>query len=89
MTQNPSATFVGNVEKIIQPLIATEPGKAQIAVEGADHLHRELRIDNTLTDAGGNEFQLKPGAKVEVTVKAVSEDVPQKVPAFLVVKNDV
>jgi hypothetical protein len=70
MTENPSTTLVGAVEKIIRPRVPSEPEKAQIVVEGADHLYKELRIDNTLTDAGGNEVHLKAGAKVEVTVEA-------------------
>ena len=53
--------------------------RAQIAVEGADHLYKELRIENTLTDAGGNEVHLKPGAKVEVTVEAEPQGVAEKI----------
>ena len=70
MTENASTTLVGTVEKIIKPRVPSEPERAQIVVEGADHLYKELRIENTLTDAGGNEVQLKPGAKVDVTVEA-------------------
>ena len=39
-------------------------------MEGADHLYRELRIENTLTDENGDEVRLKPGAEVEVTIEA-------------------
>lgn len=70
MTEHPSTTLVGTVEKIVKPLFAGEPEKAQIAVEGADHLYKELRIENSLTDAGGNAVHLKAGAQVEVTVSA-------------------
>jgi hypothetical protein len=70
MTNKPSATLPGTVEKIIKSPLPSEPEKAQIALEGADHLYREIRIDNTLTDENGAEVQLKPGAKVEVTVEA-------------------
>ena len=72
---NPSTTLRGTVEKIIASLIPSEPERAQIVVEGADHLYKELRIENTLTDAGGNEVQLKPGAKVDVTVEAEPQGV--------------
>ena len=58
------------VEKIIKSPIPNESEKAQIAVEGADHLYREIRIDNTLTRENGEEVSLKPGAQVEVTVEA-------------------
>jgi len=58
------------VEKIIKPSSSNEPEKAQIAVEGADHLYRELRIENTLVDANGERVRLKPGAEVEVKIEA-------------------
>jgi uncharacterized protein YfaS (alpha-2-macroglobulin family) len=73
MTEKPSATLPGTVEKIIKPPDPSEPEKAQIAVDGADHLYKELRIENNLTDENGNEVRLKQGAKVEVTVEADPE----------------
>jgi hypothetical protein len=47
-----------------------QPEKAQIAVDGADHRHRDLRIENTLTDENGDDMKLKKGAHVEVTIAA-------------------
>jgi uncharacterized cupredoxin-like copper-binding protein len=73
MSEKPSTTLPGTVEKIIKPLTPDDPEKAQIAVEGADHLYREIRIENTLTDENGNQVRLKPGAEVEVTVEAPEE----------------
>ena len=73
MTPKPSATLPGTVEKIIKPPHPSEPEKAQIAVEGADHLYKELSIENNLTDEDGNEVRLKQGAKVDVTVEAEPE----------------
>jgi len=73
MSEKPSATLPGTVEKIIKSPIPNEPEKAQIAVEGADHLYREIRIDNTLTNENGDEVSLTPGAQVEVTVQAEAE----------------
>jgi hypothetical protein len=73
MTPKPSATLPGTVEKIIKPPHPNAPEKAQIAVEGADHLYKELRIENNLTDENGNEVRLKQGAKVDVTVEAEPE----------------
>jgi uncharacterized protein YfaS (alpha-2-macroglobulin family) len=70
MPNKPSATLPGTVDKIIKSPLPSEPEKAQIAVEGADPLYREIRIDNTLTDENGAEVKLKPGAKVKVTVEA-------------------
>lgn len=39
-------------------------------VEDAEHLYREIRVNNTLQDADGNEVSLKKGATVEVTIAA-------------------
>jgi hypothetical protein len=70
MNEKPSTTLNATVEKIIKPASPEEPEKAQIAVEGADHLYRELRIENTLKKENGEKVQLKPGAEVEVTIEA-------------------
>ena len=73
MSEKPSTTLSGTVEKIIKPLSSDDPEKAQITVEGADRLYREIRIENTLTDENGEKVRLKPGAEVEVTVEAPPE----------------
>jgi hypothetical protein len=73
MTANPSTTLPATVEKIIKPLTQDDPEKAQISIEGADHLYREIRIENTLIDENGDKVRLKPGAEVEVTVEAQPE----------------
>jgi hypothetical protein len=78
MTEKPSATLPGTVEKIIKSPHPSEPEKAQIAVEGADELYKEIRIVNNLTDENGDEVSLKQGAKVEVTVEASPEAVVSK-----------
>jgi len=70
MSEKATATLPGTVEKIIKSPDPDEPEKAQIGVDGADHLYREIRIDNTLTDKNGEAVRLKEGAKVEVTVEA-------------------
>ena len=75
MTEKPSATLPGTVEKIIKSPHPSDPEKAQIAVEGADELYKEIRIVNNLTDENGDEVRLKQGAKVEVTVEAGPEAV--------------
>jgi len=66
----PSVTLPGKVEKIIESRRPSEPEKAQISVEGADVLYKEIRIENSLTDKNGDEVKLKPGADVDVTVEA-------------------
>jgi hypothetical protein len=71
--EKPAVTLPGTVEKIIPPITPTQPEKAQIVVEGADHLYREIRVDNVLKDADGKEVSLKPGADVEVKIEADAE----------------
>ena len=71
--EQPSATMPGTVDKIIPSSRPSQPEKAQIAVDGADHRYRDLRIENTLTDEHGDDVKLKKGAHVEVTVKAESK----------------
>jgi hypothetical protein len=70
MAEKPSTTLPGTVDKIIPPSDPSEPEKAQISVEGADDLYKEIRIENTLTTVSGSEVRLKKGAEVEVTVEA-------------------
>jgi len=73
MSEKPSPTLPGTVEKIIKSPYPSEPEKAHIAIEGADHLYKEIRIENTLKDENGNEVRLKQGAEVEVSVEAEKE----------------
>ena len=61
MTEKPSATLPGTVEKIIKSPHPSEPEKAQIAVDGADHRHRDLRIKNMLTDEHGDDVKDERG----------------------------
>lgn len=77
--ESPKATVTlpGTVEKIVRSTHPDLPDKAQIAVEGADHLYREIRIDNTLRNANGEAVALKPGAEVDVKVEAPAEAVEQ------------
>jgi hypothetical protein len=70
MAENPTTTLPGTVQKIIQSPDPSIPEKAEIAVEGADELYREIRIENTLTDEKGHEVKLKSGAEVDVTIEA-------------------
>ena len=77
-SEKPKITLPGTVEKII-PANPIAPEKAQIAVEGADHLYREIRVDNTLEDEKGKKVGLKPGARVDVKIEADKEGtVPKK-----------
>ncbi|MGA9800551.1 MAG: hypothetical protein WBQ68_16175 [Terriglobales bacterium] len=74
----PSLTLPGTVEKIIPSNHPSEPEKAQIGVEGADDLYREIRVENTLQDQNGKPVALKPGAKVDVTIEADPDAIQPK-----------
>ena len=68
----------GTVHKIIKSLRPNEPEKAQIDIQGADDLYREIRIDNELADEKGDKAQLKEGADVDVIVEADSSATVKK-----------
>jgi hypothetical protein len=63
----------GTVEKIIKPFNPKEPEKAQIGVEEADELYREIRVENTVVDEDGEKARLKPDAEVDVIIEAEPE----------------
>jgi hypothetical protein len=63
----PRTVIPGTVDKLIPSSRPSQPEKAQISIEG-DHRHRDLRIENSLTDEHGDEVKLKKGTHVEVTV---------------------
>lgn len=68
----------GRVQKIIRPLYPSQPEKAEISVEGADHLYREIRIDNAMEDENGKTVKLKEGAEVNVVIEADKTDTTEK-----------
>lgn len=49
----------GTVQKVIKPISPNLPEKAQIEVQGADDLYREIRIENEMTDENGDKVRLK------------------------------
>jgi hypothetical protein len=62
---------VGWDSQIIPAVRATdEPEKPQISIEGADHLYRDIRLENALEDETGKTLRLKAGAQADVTVEA-------------------
>lgn len=78
-SEKPSVTLPGKVDRILPAVPAAGiPEKAQVSVEGADHLYKEIRIENTLQDEKGREVALKPGSEVQVTVEAPIEAVVPK-----------
>ena len=70
ISQPPSTTMPGTVDRIIPSSLRSLPEKAQIAVDGPDHRNQDLSIENTLTDEHGDDVKLKKGAHVDVTVTA-------------------
>lgn len=79
MAEKPSTTHPGTVQKIIKSPLPGEPEKAEIAVDGADDLYKEIRIENTLMTEKGDEVTLKKGAQVDVIIEADSKDTAPKV----------
>ena len=79
--EKPSVTLPGTVEKIIPAVYPNEPDKAQISIEGAEDLYREIRVPNTLQDENGEEVALKKGAEVDVTIEADADATTPKKPA--------
>ena len=70
MTEKPKTIKPGWVRKIIKPPHPSLPEKAEIEVRGADHLYKEIRIDNELRDENGRKVKLKEHADVDVVVEA-------------------
>jgi hypothetical protein len=62
----------GTVQKVIKPTFPGQPEKAQIDIQGADDLYREIRIENVVTGENGEKARLKAGAEVDVIVEADS-----------------
>jgi hypothetical protein len=63
-------TLAGTVDKIFPAIGDLQQEQAQIAVEGAEPLYREIRIDNSLHDGAGNAVSLTVGAEVADTIEA-------------------
>jgi hypothetical protein len=71
---SPNTAMPGTVEKIIPALGGRQSLKAQIAIEGAEDLYGEIRIDNTLQTGDGDDVSLRAGSKVEVRVELKNPD---------------
>jgi len=74
----PSTTLPGTVEKIIKPIDPHAEDTAEISIEKAEDLYREIRVENTLKDENGEEVSLKEGAPVDVTIEAEKKDTTKK-----------
>jgi len=76
--EKPATTHPGTVQRVVKPVFPGEPEKAETALEDADHLYREIRIKNALTEPGGKEVALKLGAQVDVTISADPKNTVEK-----------
>jgi hypothetical protein len=72
MTKKRKTKKAGVVRKIIRS--PYEPEKAEIEIKDAEHLYREIRVENKLETENGEPVKLKPGAPVEVTIEADEKD---------------
>jgi len=63
----------GTVKKIIKPTFSHGTEKAEIDINQADDLYREIRVENELTDENGEKVTLKPGAEVDLVLEADSD----------------
>jgi len=54
------------------------PEKAQIGIEEADELYREIRVENVVTDEKGKNARLKVGADVDVVIEADTDATTKK-----------
>jgi len=68
--------FEAIVHKVIKPAFGG-PEKAQISVNEADDLYREIRIENALDGENGEKEKLREGEPVDVLIEAKS-DTPKK-----------
>lgn len=84
-SENPTVTLPGTVEKILKPEFPGGTEKAQISVEGGDHLYKEIRIENSMTNPQGGSVSLREGAEVSVIIEAALEDTILKPDQTLVV----
>jgi uncharacterized protein YfaS (alpha-2-macroglobulin family) len=78
MAEKPSTTRPGTVQRIIKSPYSGAPEKAEIAIQGADDLYKEIRIENALVDENGEEVSLKKGAQVEVKIEADPQETEPK-----------
>jgi hypothetical protein len=74
---------LGVVQKIIKSPI--QPEQAEIEIHDAEHLYREIRVENKVEDENGEPAKLKQGAPVEVTIEADEKDT---IPASDIAETD-
>jgi len=78
MSKTKRTRLRGKVQKVLKPIVSLEPEKAQISVDEADELYREIRVEKALTDENGERVRLKPGAEVDVILEADTDATTKK-----------
>lgn len=68
----------GIVERVIKPRIPSEPEKAEIMIDEADDLYREIRIENVVENEKGEKTRLESGKKVDVIVETDTDPTLKK-----------
>ena len=68
----------GTVQKVLKSSHSRDPEKVEIRIDEADDLYKEIRVENVVKDENGEEFQLNPGAKIDVVLEADSNDTRKK-----------
>ena len=66
------------VQKTVKPIITDQPEKVEIAIPAADHLFREIRIENKFTTTDGGQVSLVTGTKLTVTLEAETTETPTR-----------
>ncbi len=70
--------LLGKVQKVVKPIGPGEVEKAEISIEEADELYREIRVENVVTGEDGEKARLKPGAEVNVVLEADTDATTKK-----------
>ena len=70
MAKKLTAKRRGKVKQVIKSIHPDIPEKAEIEIENADHLYKEIRIENSLEDEKGRKVKLKENANVDVVIEA-------------------
>jgi hypothetical protein len=78
MMKKPRTRKRGRVQKVIKSPHPSVPERAQIEVEEAEHLYKEIRIENALEDDQGRKVKLKENAPVDVIIEADPESTTSK-----------
>ncbi|PYX37551.1 MAG: hypothetical protein DMG81_13835 [Acidobacteria bacterium] len=63
---------------MLKPILPKEHEKAEITIEGADDLYREIRVENLLTDEDGEKARLKPGDELDIVLEAETDATTKK-----------